>query len=83
LSRCKGCGEEFKWIKTTGGKNMPVDPTLVMYWADRRGKDKICTPNGEMISCNLDGDPLAASGVGYIPHWATCPQANQFKRKRR
>lgn len=79
-NKCKSCGQEIKWIQTSGGKNMPCDPTIVMYWAKPKSKDKIVTQDGKVINCNLDGDPVKATGVGYVPHWATCPHADKFKR---
>lgn len=45
-SKCKGCYADIYWVKTPGGKNMPVD---------------------------IDG----------TPHWASCPQAEDFKKRQR
>lgn len=28
-SKCKGCGQPIVWVKTSKGKNMPVDPEEV------------------------------------------------------
>ena len=42
------------------------------------------TPNGETIrgiEVFQPEDVPKATGVGYIPHWATCPAANDFRRK--
>lgn len=39
----------------------------------------IVTPNGAVLSCELQGEPRAATGLGYIPHWATCPAAHTIK----
>ena len=76
MAKCKGCGAPIIWI----GK-MPCDPKQVVYWQRPRAKGKIVTPNGEVISCEFTGEQNAATGIGYIPHWATCPEASQFKRK--
>ena len=54
---CRGCGVYIEWIKTTAGKDMPVDPAEIT----------IVTATGE-------------TKRGFIPHWATCPKANQFKK---
>ena len=45
------------------------------------GKEKIVTPNGEVISCTFDAKPDDMTGIGYIPHWSTCPQTNSFKKR--
>ena len=79
-SICKGCGRLIGWIRTTGGKAMPVDPDKVFYWQSAAGQNKIVTPRGEIVSAHLDGPSEACTGQGYISHWATCPQAEAFRR---
>lgn len=81
MSKCKGCGAEIIWVKTFGGKSMPCDPEQIIYWAKPGGRAKIVTPNGEIYSAELQGDLNKATGVGYISHFATCPQANSFRRQ--
>lgn len=78
-SSCRGCGAPIVWIKTPAGKAMPCDPAPVYYKAAPGGKDKIVTTRGEVVSCEIvpGGE---ATDAGYRPHWATCPQAGQFKR---
>lgn len=80
MGKCKGCGAEIKWIKTTAGKSMPCDAALVPYWEKPGAAGKIVTPNGEVISCEFEGAPAKTTGLGYIPHWGTCPAAGGFKR---
>lgn len=82
MSRCKKCGADLIWIKTkTGGKPMPCNAEQVMYWPGRT--DKIVTPNGEVISCSLEGNPQEATGVGYVSHFATCPYSGEFRKEKR
>ena len=77
MAKCKGCGREIIWIKTARNKSMPCDPDPVTYWP---GKEcRIVTPNGEVYSCALSGETNEAVGVGYRPHWATCPKAETFR----
>ena len=80
MAKCKGCGAEIIWIKTTTGKSMPCDPAQVTYWQKAGAPGKIVTPNGEVISCEFTGDLNKATGIGYIPHWSTCPAAGSFKK---
>ena len=80
-SICRGCGAEIIWIRTTAGKSMPCDPEPVSYWASTTGKQVIITPNGEARTCRLEGPHNDATGIGYISHFATCPKANQFKKR--
>ena len=79
MAKCRGCGREIIWIRTPGGKAMPCDPEQVMYWAREKGQKKIVTPNGEVISCTLTGNAEKATGLGYISHWSTCPEAGRFR----
>ena len=44
-------------------------------------KEFIVTPNGEVISCAFDAKPDDMTGIGYIPHWSTCPHANSFRKR--
>ena len=81
MAKCRGCGAEIIWIKTDNGKSMPCDPEQVTYWAGKGLSQKIVTPNGEVLSCKLNGYPQSATGIGYIPHWATCPKALDFKKR--
>ena len=53
----------------------------VAYKEIKGGKEKIVTPNGEVISCTFDAEPEEMTGIGYIPHWSTCPQANSFRKR--
>ena len=49
----------------------------------------IRTTKGKSMPC--DAEPVAykeikggkekMTGVGYIPHWSTCPQANSFRKR--
>lgn len=82
MSACKACMAAIVWIKTPAGKSIPCDATPRYYIEKPRvGSKKIVTPNGQVLSCEYTEDPAKATGVGYVPHWATCPYARQFRRK--
>ncbi len=83
MAKCKGCGAPIIWIKTLAGKSTPCDPDLVMYWEKPKAKGKVVTPNGEVLSCEFDGELEKATGLGYVSHWSTCPMAGTFKRRNR
>ena len=82
MGKCKGCGAEIIWIMSPSGKVIPCDPEQVKYWQKPKAKGKIVTPNGEVLSCEFDGDPQAAAGIGFVPHWATCTEPERFRRKK-
>lgn len=83
MAKCRGCGAEIIWIKTPAGKSMPCDAQAVTYWAKEGAPGKVVTPNGEVISCEFTGELRDATGIGYVPHWYTCPDAGSFKKGRR
>ena len=81
MAKCKGCGAEIIFIGTAGGKSIPCDPEQVMYWVKPKAKGKVVTPNGEVISCEFSGESDKATGLGFVSHWSTCPEAGRFRRK--
>lgn len=60
---------------------MPCDASSVYYKAISGGKDKIVTVQGEVIS-GMAVSGTDADGIGYRPHWVTCPQASNFRKKK-
>lgn len=80
MPNCRGCGRNIIWIKTGTGKSMPCDPDPVTYWEKPKAPGKIITKNGMTISCVFDGDLQSATGIGFRPHWATCPKYRDFKK---
>lgn len=78
--KCRGCGASIVWIQTSAGRSMPCDAEPVSYREKAGAPGKIVTPNGMVLSCELDVQPEEATGVGYVSHFATCPQAGKFRR---
>lgn len=81
MAKCRSCGAEIIWIKMTSGKNMPVDAKPITYRIaipGATGTQKLITQDGRVVSCFFD----PGSGLkGYTSHFATCPNANQHRRK--
>lgn len=71
---CANCGCRILWVRTKAGKNMPCNPEMISYKRPSAGikaKEKIVTPEGEVVSADkVSGEQ--AEGVGYISHFATC-----------
>ena len=78
---CRGCGEDIVWITTPKGKLMPCNPTPVVYWEKKGAVGKVVTPTGDVLSCEFEGPPGTATGIGYTSHFSSCPQAGQFRKK--
>ena len=60
---------------------MPCNSEQVTYWERPGSTGKVVTPNGQVISCEFEGDLAKATGIGYISHFSTCPAAGRFRRK--
>ena len=84
--KCRGCGAPIVWIKMYGsGKKMPVDeePALVLQG---KGTDKFIRSDGVVIIGSRIGeayDDYPDENVieAYQSHFATCPQANHYRRR--
>jgi hypothetical protein len=88
MTKCKKCGAPIIFIESAKStpqnrKWIPVDEGLVPY---RQGngadyEDKVVTDRGELIQCTFDFQGFP-TGMARIPHWATCPFADEFRRRK-
>lgn len=86
ICTCKSCGASIVWIKTQKGKNMPCDADAVDYQENYKGKSTIVTEDGRVLKASIitstgGGLTPIIDGKGYIPHWATCPYANNHRSR--
>lgn len=81
VGTCRGCGATIRWIRTTAGKAMPCDRDPVFYKVKIGSSKKVVTPYGDVISCEIVENKKEADGQGYNPHWSTCPNARDFRKK--
>lgn len=81
-SRCSKCGRAIKWVKTPKGKWMPLDAGLIPYRLNPEGKDTLIDDGGRAIRVDIPdiADPLI-DGYARRSHWATCPYADDFRKK--
>lgn len=84
MSICRGCGREIDWIRTVAGKNMPVDPAPV-FVIEGGGNDRFVTDEGEVITGRIARPEEESRDlpVAFVPHWMTCPNAGDFRSKRK
>lgn len=78
-ARCRACGAPILWVRTSAGNMMPCEPELRLYWTQPGGQARVVTWLGDVVACRLEGEPEAAAGVGWIPHWAKCPGADRMR----
>ena len=82
MARCRSCGAEIVWVLMKSGNSMPCNPALVPFWAKLKGKGKVVTQDGDLVSREFEGSMDDMTNVGRIPHWATCPFSRAHKRKK-
>jgi hypothetical protein len=68
VSACRSCNARIRWVKTEGGKQMPVDAELV-------AGGNIELRNGLAVYV-----APVAQVRRYVSHFATCPNAKQHRR---
>lgn len=69
-SRCSACGAPIQWCKTINGKSIPMDPD-----GDEHGNMTILDDGTAIHVKPEDGYGL------YTSHFATCPNAEEFRRR--
>jgi len=73
MSRCTSCDGRILWARTPKGKLIPLDP--------------LPDPRGNMVLEGTTARVATAAdfpldGPRYMPHWATCPDGEYFRRPR-
>lgn len=56
----------------------PVNAEPVKFTYQVGGKDRIVTGNGEVLTGVISDD---GDEIGYVSHFATCPNAGDFRRR--
>lgn len=79
VCKCRSCGAEIVWITMQSGKKMPCDAGTGHYRADPKGSATFVTENGLTMRGEPDFD---GETVGYVSHFETCPQAEEFRRRK-
>jgi len=82
---CATCGAPIIWAVTASGTRMPLDATPDL----ERGNVRLfSTGQGEPDVAYVYATPADArkawipgSKSGWVPHFATCPDADMFRRR--
>lgn len=70
--RCKSCGAEIEWIRTTSGKNMPLDILPIA------GGNVEILLNGRGQVVEPDDNTIRS-----VSHFVTCPDRDEHRRRTR
>jgi len=83
-TKCRSCDAPILFIKTKNGKTMPVNAEPVWIRKDAAGKTYIKS-DGSFITGEIVGDayddPENKPVEAYVSHFATCPQAENFRKR--
>ena len=84
MAKCKGCGAEIEWVKTSNNRSMPVNPEYIEVDPSGIPHDVIVTDDGQVVrGCQVHDDrtlfQTAGKVRGRVPHWGTCPKQGQFR----
>ena len=71
ISRCRSCKAEIIWVETIGGSKVPLDAK-----AEKRYVDEVLGPAGQT------GGKVVLVDT-YLSHFVTCPQADEWRKKRK
>ena len=73
---CRGCKKQILWTRTKTGKAMPLNPEAIRF-TPAGGPETFVTADGNVIRGKRDG---SGAVIGYISHFATCPEHDRFRR---
>ncbi|HUB09076.1 MAG TPA: hypothetical protein VMB50_18850 [Myxococcales bacterium] len=77
---CKSCRQLIFWVRTSGGKNMPInfqpDPKGNVTLARQADGSYLATVHGEYNAATLP-----AGTTRYTSHFANCANARRWRRR--
>lgn len=73
---CRSCGAAIVWTVTDAGKRMPVD-VIPREWPTGRIVLRVL---GSVVQSSVARE-RPEEGNCYVSHYATCPQAANWRRK--
>lgn len=79
-SKCRSCGARVIWARTEAGKKMPVDATPVRHGNIVLAVEKHDAENDPLAI--TFSEPLDDGNDRFVSHFATCPNAPEWRSKR-
>lgn len=78
MSLCRSCDAEILWATTAAGKAMPLDAV-----PNPNGNvEAVCDAHGRWSVVAVYKGPDLFGAVRYMPHHATCPNADEHRTRR-
>ena len=84
--RCKSCGTPIYWIKTLKGKWLPVNRRAIMATPVHIGGYTfvlVAGTTGQDLPEAAESYDGIDSVIAFEAHFATCPEADAFRKKKR
>ena len=82
IGQCRSCRAPVIWARTEAGKRMPLDPEPTADGNVRPDIPNRYDGEGNVLVAVLG--PLereAHDGPLHVPHFATCPDADRWRRR--
>lgn len=75
--RCRSCGALIYWATTDKGRSMPIDATPCPEG------NVLLTRRGEALKARVlaAGEEVEPGRNRWVSHYATCEQADQWRRR--
>lgn len=81
---CRSCGYPIRFIRMRSGRNMPCDDEELLFVRDPDGDRTFVTDEGDAVKgMSAYGLGREDAERGFTPHWASCPAADDWRRKKR
>ncbi len=78
---CKSCGKPIHWMTTAAGKAIPLDDTIEYVAPNGHGKRlMLFDAAGKVVNGFECKKNAVGSQAGRRSHFATCPDADKFRR---
>ncbi len=77
MPKCKGCGAEIIWATTESNHPIPLDAKFEMRLVLTEEPPPLSARGGAEVPKPVLRAKLART---YVSHFATCPNAKQFRR---
>jgi len=81
-TKCRYCNADIIFIKTKAGKTMPLDAESIYFKDDPKGCSFVLL-DGTVIKGTTVKEGTPDAKIGFISHFATCPNANQARKPRK
>lgn len=78
ITRCRSCQAPIVWAITEAGERMPVDPHPVAGGSVRLRLDER-PPRASVVGSTIDLFDRTDDGTRHEAHWATCPDADEWR----